>query len=200
MIVIGNVYFWSYGVQLLKNYLLKRLSSTLNCLCIFVENWLIVYVWVYCQILLTFWSISHCLDSYSFIVSLHIRYSEYSSKILQNYFRHCSYIAFLRTFDNHIYWVIIFIEIGWRQSGLSISWDNLLWKTTHKGASSFRRMWHESVYFFFFRLLKNKFIYFNWRLITLQYCSGFAIHCHESAMGVHVSPILNPNPTSIPIP
>ena len=21
-----------------------------------------------------------------------------------------------------------------------------------------------------------KFIYFNWRLITLQYCSGFAIH------------------------
>ena len=24
--------------------------------------------------------------------------------------------------------------------------------------------------------LKYKFIYFNWRLITLQYCSGFAIH------------------------
>ena len=23
---------------------------------------------------------------------------------------------------------------------------------------------------------KYKFIYFNWRLITLQYCSGFAIH------------------------
>ena len=43
---------------------------------------------------------------------------------------------------------------------------------------------------FFF--LKNRFIYFNWRLITLQYCSVFAIHCHESAMGVHVSPILNP--------
>ena len=48
--------------------------------------------------------------------------------------------------------------------------------------------------FFFFNLS----IYLFWRLITLQYCIGFAIHWHESSMALHVFPILNPLPPPFP--
>ena len=55
-----------------------------------------------------------------------------------------------------------------------------------------------SIYLIFF--FWYKFIYLNWRLITLQYCIGFAIHWHESATGVHVFSVLSPSSNLSPHP
>ena len=49
----------------------------------------------------------------------------------------------------------------------------------------------------FSEAILRKIIYFNWRLITLQYCIGFAIHQHVSATGIHLFSILNPPPSSL---
>ena len=44
------------------------------------------------------------------------------------------------------------------------------------------------------------FFFFNWRLITLQYCSGFCHIFTRISHGCICFPILNPPPSSLPIP
>ena len=64
-----------------------------------------------------------------------------------------------------------------------------LWIISLPGA----QFWNCCFTFFFF----FSFIFISWRLITLQYCSGFVIHWHESAMDLHVFPIPILPPTSL---
>ena len=65
---------------------------------------------------------------------------------------------------------------------LALTKEETVVAKSHGNSSSLdwpcRRTARLTLFFFLY-----KFIYFNWRLITLQYCIGFAIHQHEAESG-----------------
>ena len=76
-----------------------------------------------------------------------------------------------------------------------------LWKKGNQDTQLVRSIpyhkWEDTFSIFFFLY---KFIYFNCKLITLQFCIGFAIHQHESTTVYTCSPSRTPPSTSLPIP
>ena len=56
------------------------------------------------------------------------------------------------------------------------------------------------LYWLFLLFLFFYYFFVLFYFLALQYCIGFAIYQNESTPGIHVFPILNPPPSSLPIP
>ena len=58
-------------------------------------------------------------------------------------------------------------------------------------------IWVRFWFFYYFLFVCFLILFY---FLTLQYCIGFAIYRNESTTDIHVFPILNPPPSSLPIP
>ena len=69
------------------------------------------------------------------------------------------------------------------------------WTVQFMGSQRVRHDW--ATFFFFYSFFFNFYFFISCRLITFSIVVGFVIHWHESAMDLHVFPILIPPPTSL---